>query len=225
VGRLPRRYLLARSPAFIARHLALAGGPHLRDGEVRLQARRHRGTNVWDVYIVARDRPGLLASMSGVLALRGASVLAADAATCSDGLVLDVFTVTSAHGAALPASLWPRVGDDLQRALDGKLPLAEVLAGTAETSDAVQVTIDNAASEFFSVVEVRAADRVGLLFRIARALYEVGLDIHHAKVATYPEGALDVFYVWDLSGKKIDEAVREETAGQVAAKIQEVPCR
>jgi [protein-PII] uridylyltransferase len=224
VGRLPRRYLLSRSPAFIARHLALAGGVPLRDGEVRLQARRHRGTSVWDVYIVARDRPGLLASMSGVLALRGASVLAADAATCSDGLVLDVFTVASAHGAALPASLWPRVANDLQRAIDGKLRLAEVLAGTADAADEVRVSIDNTASEFFSVVEVRAADRVGLLYRIARALYESGLDIHHAKVATHPEGALDVFYVWNLAGKKLDESVREETARQVAAKIQEVPC-
>ena len=46
--------------------------------------------------------------MSGVLALRGATVLAADAATSADGLVLDVFTVGSAYGAPLEASLWPR---------------------------------------------------------------------------------------------------------------------
>jgi [protein-PII] uridylyltransferase len=51
---------------------------------------------------------------------------------------------------------------------------------------------------------VRAPDRVGLLYRITRALHDLGLDIHHAKVATYPEGALDVFYVWDLSGNKLD---------------------
>ena len=56
----------------------------------------------------------------------------------------------------------------------------------------------------FSLVEVRAPDRVGLLYRITSALYDLGLDIHHAKVATYPDGALDVFYVWDLAGNKLD---------------------
>jgi len=67
------------------------------------------------------------------------------------------------------------------------------------------VSVDNAASQFFSVVEVRAPDQVGLLYRITRALHDLGLDIHHAKIATRPEGALDVFYVWDLSGEKLDE--------------------
>jgi [protein-PII] uridylyltransferase len=218
VGRLPRRYLLARSPAFIARHLALAAGAPLRDGEVRLQARRHRGSHVWDILIVARDRPGLLSTMAGVLALRGASVLAADAATCSDGLVLDVFTVTSGHGAPLTDALWPRVASDLQLANEGRLPLDELLATATETSDEdVRVTIDNVASQFFSVVEVRAPDRVGLLYRITRALYAVGLDIHHARVATYPEGALDVFYAWDLSGNKLDEQRARLTEERVVA--------
>jgi [protein-PII] uridylyltransferase len=151
--------------------------------------------------------------MAGVLALRGASVLAADAATCSDGLVLDVFSVTSAHGAPLTSELWPRVATDLQLAVDGQLPLDELLSGTTEAADEdVGVTIDNAASQFFTVVEVRAPDRVGLLYRITRALHEVGLDIHHAKVATHPEGALDVFYAWDLAGNKLDAARTDETA-------------
>jgi [protein-PII] uridylyltransferase len=218
VPRLPRRYLLSRSPAFIARHLALAAGAPLGNGEVRLQARRQRGSSVWDVLIVARDRPGLLSTMAGVLALRGASVLAADAATCSDGLVLDVFTVTSAYDAPLTAELWPRVAKDVQLAVEGTLPLNDLLTSAAEApADEVSVSIDNAISEFFSVVEVRAPDRVGLLYRITRALHEVGLDIHHAKVATYPEGALDVFYAWDLSGNKLNPQRSQATAQQLAA--------
>jgi [protein-PII] uridylyltransferase len=208
VGRLPRRYLLTRSAAFIARHLALIAGSPLEDGEVRLRAERHRRAPEWDLLVVARDRPGLLATMAGVLALRGATVLAADAATSADGLVLDVFTVGSAYGAPLERELWPRLTDDLRAALDERLPLDALLASVPATEHdhgPVTVTVDNAASQLFSVVEVRAPDRVGLLYRITRALYELGLDIHHAKVATYPEGALDVFYVWDLSGNKLDE--------------------
>jgi [protein-PII] uridylyltransferase len=209
VARLPRRYLLTRSPAFIARHLGLAAGKPVEDGEVRVRAERHRRAPEWDLLVVARDRPGLLATMAGVLALRGATVLAADAATSADGLVLDVFTVGSAYGAPLEAALWPRLTEDLQAALDGRLPLEALLASAPANAGhdggSVVVKIDNAASQVFSLVEVRAPDRVGLLYRITRALRGLGLDIHHAKVATYPEGALDVFYVWDLSGNKLDE--------------------
>ena len=86
-----------------------------------------------------------------------------------------------------------------------------------DEAEAIQVNVDNAASQFFSVVEVRAPDQVGLLYRIARALHELGLDIHHAKIATYPEGALDVFYVRDLSGEKLDEPAAQQAASDLAA--------
>ena len=58
VARLPRRYLLTRSPAQAARHLALLDAGPLEPGEVRLQPVRHREPGVWDLLIVARDRPG-----------------------------------------------------------------------------------------------------------------------------------------------------------------------
>jgi len=219
VGRLPRRYLLSHSAAFAARHLALAAGEPLQDGEVRLRADRHAQAETWDVLVVARDRPGLLATMAGVLALRGATVLAADAATTSDGLVLDVFTVGSAYGAPLERSLWQRLEQDVRAALEDRLPLEALLATTPALdgdSGEVSVAVDNEASQVFSLVEVRAPDRVGLLYRIARALHDLGLDIHHAKVATHPDGALDVFYVWDLRGNKLDP----EHACRVSNEVQ-----
>jgi [protein-PII] uridylyltransferase len=223
VPRLPRRYVLARSPAFVARHLSLLGGAALADGEFRLQAHRHRQPGLWDILIVARDRPGLLATVAGILALRGTSVLAADAATCADGLVLDVFTVGGAYGVQVPTDRWPAVAADVQAALEGRVPLRDLLGARQmepEEAEAVHVRVDNAASQFFSVVEVRAPDQVGLLYRITRALHELGLDIHHAKIATRPEGALDVFYVWDLSGEKLDEQGAQRTAENLEARLK-----
>jgi [protein-PII] uridylyltransferase len=223
VPRLPRRYVLSRSPAFVVRHLSLLAGTPLADGEVRLRAYRHRQSDLWDVLVVARDRPGLLATMAGVLALRGTSVLAADAATCSDGLVLDVFTVSGTHGVALERDRWPAIAQDVQSALEGRLPLADLLGARpmpAEEAQAIQVSVDNAASQFFSVVEVRAPDQVGLLYRIAHALHEHGLDIHQARIATHPEGALDVFYVWDLKGEKLPAPAAARAAKTLAARLR-----
>ncbi|MDQ6673306.1 MAG: hypothetical protein M3069_21625, partial [Chloroflexota bacterium] len=223
VSRLPRRYVLARSPTFVTRHLSLLGGPALADGEFRMQAHRHRQSGVWDVLIAARDRPGLLATVAGVMALRGTSVLAADAATCADGLVLDVFTVSGAFGEPATAERWSGVAGDVQAVLDGRLPLRDLLGARAmqpEEAEAVQVSVDNTASQFYSLVEVRAPDQVGLLYRITRALHELGLDIHHAKIATLAEGALDVFYVWDLSGEKLDAPAAERIAHDLAARLR-----
>ncbi|HEY1291624.1 MAG TPA: ACT domain-containing protein, partial [Chloroflexota bacterium] len=201
VARLPRRYVLTRSPAQAVRHLEmLATGP-LEHGEVRIQPVHHREPGVWDLLIVARDRPGLLATLAGVLTLRGASVLAADAATSSDGLVLDVFTVGSAEGLQ-----WKQLEADLRSAVLGAIPLHDLLGSrpvAPEEAAATHVVIDNSASQFFSVVEVRAPDQVGLLYRIASALHAEQLDIHHARIATNPEGAVDVFYVRTLQGEKI----------------------
>jgi [protein-PII] uridylyltransferase len=223
VPRLPRRYVLARSPAFVARHLSLLADTPLTDGQVRMRAYRHRQPDMWDVLVVARDRPGLLATMSGVLALRGITVLAADAATSSDGLVLDVFTVSGTHGVVLERERWPAVAQDVQSVLEGRLPLADLLGARplpAEEAEAIQVSIDNAASQFFSVVEVRAPDQVGLLYRIAHALHELGLDIHQARIATHPDGALDVFYVWDLKGEKLSAPAAGRAAQNLAARLR-----
>ncbi|HEX8968549.1 MAG TPA: ACT domain-containing protein, partial [Chloroflexota bacterium] len=167
-ARLPPRYVLTHTPAFVARHLALLGDEPLGEREVRMRADRRRQPGLWDVVIVARDRPGLLATVAGVLALRGASVLAADAATSADGLVLDAFTVSCAQPLQ-----WTQVERDLRSALTGGIPLRDLLGSRPvppEEAAAVHVTVDNAASQFFSVVEVGAPDQVGLLYRIASAL-------------------------------------------------------
>jgi [protein-PII] uridylyltransferase len=65
------------------------------------------------------------------------------------------------------------------------------------------------------VVEVEGADRPGLLFDLARAIYDQNLSISSAIVATYGEKAMDVFYVRDLFGRKLthpDRARRLEAS-------------
>jgi [protein-PII] uridylyltransferase len=54
-------------------------------------------------------------------------------------------------------------------------------------------------------VEVRAPDRIGVLYRITRALADLDLDIRSAKIDTLGHEVVDSFYVRSSSGKKIDE--------------------
>jgi [protein-PII] uridylyltransferase len=108
---------------------------------------------------------------------------------------------------------WDAVAVDVRRALDGRLALE---ARLAERSRVVRrrvsatvlaappsVRLDNAASETWTVVEVRAPDRPGLLYRVTRAMAELDLDLGLAKVATMGAEVIDSFYVRTGRGTKV----------------------
>ena len=78
----------------------------------------------------------------------------------------------------------------------------------ARTDIPISVRIDHGASDAFTVVEVGAADRLGLLFDLARTFSGQGLDVHVAKVATYGPRVVDVFYVTDATGSTLTAAER-----------------
>jgi [protein-PII] uridylyltransferase len=165
--------------------------------------------------VVARDRPGLLAAVTGVLALRGLDVRSANAASES-GFAVEVFSVEPARGRWPD---WDLVSDELEAVLRGTLPLAARLAeqerayagehrATSARPVTTQVSVDNTASTTCSVVEVRAADSLGLLHRITSALFEEGLDVVAARVSTLGHEVVDAFYVRDRSGDKVTDAGR-----------------
>ncbi len=166
------------------------------------------------VIVVARDRPGLLATVTGVLALRGLDVRSADVAG-EDGFAVEVFVVEPNRGR------WPDfelVGDELEAALRGTLPLEERLADQARVyagerrpatahPPSTSVTVDNAASASSTVIELRSADGVGLLHRVTTSLFELNLDVTAARVSTFGHEVVDAFYVCDKAtgGKLADE--------------------
>ena len=65
-----------------------------------------------------------------------------------------------------------------------------------------QVRIDNSTSDRFTIIDVFASDRMGLLYTISRTLFEMGLSVSLAKIGTYLDQVVDVFYVTDQAGNK-----------------------
>ena len=57
-----------------------------------------------------------------------------------------------------------------------------------------------------TVVEVRAHDAPGLLWRVGRALGDCGLDVRAARVETLGAEVVDVFYVTDADGQPLTDA-------------------
>lgn len=162
------------------------------------------------ITVVAGDRPGLFSHIAGVLSLHGLDVLGAQAHSDDEGMAASEFRV-SADGPMH----WERVERDLGRALAGQLALDARLSERARTyarrrsmsaQPAVpQVRVDNSASSNATVVEVRAPDGVGVLYRITKALADLALDIRHARVQTLGHEVVDTFYVRDPGGAKVTD--------------------
>ncbi|HEX2259034.1 MAG TPA: ACT domain-containing protein, partial [Actinomycetota bacterium] len=213
LGDMPRIWLISQPTSALIRQSRLMV-PRPEATEVRLDAIPLSESGLWEITVVATDRPGLFSKVSGVLALHGLDVLASQIFTSDDRVALEVFRVAGTDERL------ERVSEDIQRALRGKISLDLRLAQKRSEyagrvskgrGDPPSVRVDNKSSDFYTVIEVHCSDRIGLLYTITRALADLELDIHLAKVATYAEDVVDVFYVSDLEGQKVTdpEQIRE----------------
>ena len=74
----------------------------------------------------------------------------------------------------------------------------------------VKVRIDNNTSDRFTIIDIFALDRTGLLYTITRMLFDFQLSVHMAKIGTHLDQVVDVFYVTDLAGQKVQDDQRLE---------------
>jgi len=226
--------LVRRTAAFLERRPLPAQPGWLHEhrhlvAEVRESGRAAVVLDPPRVTVAAHDRPGLLASVAGVLALHGLDVRSADA-RLDRGVALEVFTVE------IPRGSWPdsaRVREDLEAVLENRLELGSRLEARAaayageqrERSAHVskpQVMVDNEASATSTVLELRAPDQIGLLHRVTQALFDCGLDVVSARVSTIGDEVVDAFYVRTQAGTKVTDPA--ELAQVNSAVVRAVSC-
>ena len=212
---LPERYVSAVSPRAVVRHTLMcrkAPGPtEVRSRVIPGDTGPDGAAGVDELDVVAHDHPGWFATVTGVVALHGGSVMAADAFTRTDGIAVDTFRVQPPEGAG--GSWWARVEGDLSEAAAGRLAVrARVLRMAATEARRLarvpdvptRITIDTDPSGTATVVEVRTLDRVGVLYAIATALAELHLDLVVARVQTIGHEVVDAFYLRDADGQPLD---------------------
>lgn len=168
----------------------------------------------FEVSVDAADQAGLLSQIAGVLALHQLEIRHA-AVSSSNGRAHDVFAVRPLFGRPPEPSL---LAADLRSSMSEALPLGERLAardlayrrGSRIVQPTEVIWYDDAA-EAATVVEVRADDRVGLLYRLTSVFEEAGIDILSARVETFGADAIDVFYLPPESTET--ESVRRRLSG------------
>ncbi|MEE8290831.1 MAG: [protein-PII] uridylyltransferase, partial [Candidatus Tectomicrobia bacterium] len=165
------------------------------------------------------ERRGVFSMIAGALSRNDFNILGAQIYTSKLGLAIDTLQVDRLdHTSITGPSLWQRVEEDLRAALAGERQF-----DAAETSrrrpvqarkfqvfvQQPHVVIDNSSSDSHTIIEIKAQDSLGLLYKLTRLLYDQGLDIALAKISTEANRVIDVFYVTDAKGQKIlDETAK-----------------
>ncbi|HYJ31491.1 MAG TPA: [protein-PII] uridylyltransferase [Allosphingosinicella sp.] len=217
IWRLPDSYWLAEPGDLIeknARFIDAADRNPRRAKPLAVSIQEERGATLITVY--AKDSPGLFYRLAAAISLAGATIIDARVHTTNDGMALDNFLIQDPEGTpfADPHRL-KRLDKAVTEAANGAEPALERLEAKALPKVRAEafriqpaVFVDNQASSRYTVVEVNARDRAALLSGLARAIYDSRAIVHSAHIATYGERAVDVFYLTDLQGAKIENPAR-----------------
>jgi [protein-PII] uridylyltransferase len=217
---MPARYFVTASPGEAPRHLRLLT---LGRGRALAAVVRHQpALGLSEVALTARDRPGLLATVAGVLAAHRLDIQHAEVfSTPYDparlgplaGRALDVFQLRGPEGGPVPAARWRAARTDLARVLSGVESLDALMARRLRASSVpgrplprvpTRVVIDNDSARGHSVVDVFTADRVGLLHALARTFFDLDLSVDLARISTEGNRASDAFYVRSDDGRRLE---------------------
>jgi [protein-PII] uridylyltransferase len=214
---MPDSYWLAEPMEVLeknARFIDAADRSPARVKPLALSIQEERGATLLTIY--CKDRPGLFYRLAAAISLAGANVIDARIHTSTDGMALDNFLIQDPDGTPFddPHRL-ERLERTVLDALAGQEPPiarleAKALPLTRAEAFSIQpaVFIDPAASNRYTVVEVNARDRVALLSALAGAIYQSKAVLHSAHIATYGERAVDVFYLTDQTGAKIESPAK-----------------
>jgi [protein-PII] uridylyltransferase len=230
---MPERYLLSSTPAEIAAHARVAFGGRGEAVSAALVPSRHvdvaelcvvtesRRNDETGLFVVADDRPGLLAAITAAMVANRLDIHAAQihSRPMADGgtQAVDLFWVRDPiEGAAGVATTLPKLEQDLKNVLTGSVPPLELLRSRKASRWSIrpspmvptQITLDHDASPHHTVIEVLTKDQPGVLFTLAQALHELGVTIQLAKISTEGARATDAFYVTEASGEKLDRGQR-----------------
>ena len=215
IDSMPPRYVLSSPEKKIIEHITLYETKN--DQEFVLKVRKMHQSSNRSAAICGNDKPGFFSKVAGVFTLNDFDILDAQIFSWGKKTAFDLFTIKPFYDLSRENERWTRVRSDLHSVLQGKLDLFDALKTkaanplfkkTVRMSDQKDtVEIDNKSSSFSTIIEVFTYDYPGLLFTLTHALYQLDLDIVYAKIATHVEQVVDIFYVRNIYGGKVDNPI------------------
>jgi [protein-PII] uridylyltransferase len=199
-----------------ARHARLMREAERSGARLTVEKRVDPRRAVTEITLYTADHAGLFSRIAGALAVSGANIVDARIMTMSNGMALDTFWVQDQAGGPFdrPDKL-ARLAGVFENVLTGDLKPHRELSRPPPYPSRTQaftvqprVLIENNASASHTVIEVNGRDRPGLLHEVTRELTRLNLQISSAKISTFGEKVVDVFYVKNLFGHKVDQPAK-----------------
>lgn len=161
---------------------------------------------------------GIFHKLCGALTSQGLEILSAQIHTMADDHVLDRFWVRDPdYAGEPPAERIEQVKQLLVSVLQANTATSPRFRRTWQSSQPAAITVrhtstrinvDNSTSDRYTILDIFARDRTGLLYAVTRKLFELGLPVHRAKISTHLDQVVDVFYVTDAEGQKVTDEPR-----------------
>ncbi len=179
-------------------------------------------TEISELILYSQAHPRFLSQVAGACAAAGANIVGAQISTTRDGMALDNFYLQRQFEMEEDElRRGKRIAKTIGKLLRGETSLDKIMSSKMTTKRAIDaftiepiVTLDNKLSDKFTVIEIEALDRPGLLYDLTHELAELSLSVTSAHISTYGERAVDAFYVKDLLGEKIRDERRWSTIRQ-----------
>jgi [protein-PII] uridylyltransferase len=211
-GMMPQRYFVSHAPRQIARHgLVLFS---MRNDRRFASAVRELRSELSEFILWTGDQHGLFADVAGSLTATGINIIGSHVYTTRTGLALEVYRVTTPAGSEQDRrERWERLEQVLEKVLARQQAVGELIAqrrrpvGEARPPlvSSPLVWIRNDVSDFYTVIDVTADDRLGLLYDLTRTLSEHGLEIYVSKATTVLDQVADTFYVKSAEQKRLTD--------------------
>ncbi len=221
-------YWAAFPPEDLVWHARLMREADRRQQGLAIAIRTDAVRSVTEVVVYTAQRRDLWPLLSGALAMGGANILEARLFDMKDGWSLAVFAVQDAAGGPFDTGArLERLESGMRRVLSGKFDLTDELARrrsrpsrrSAVFAVAPRVRVDNGASRLFTVIEVNGQDRLGLLHDLTRALVDHELHISSASISTYGNQVVDVFYIKNRFGLKVEHEAQLQVIRQALLEV------
>jgi [protein-PII] uridylyltransferase len=218
---LPAAYLNVTPPPQAAADLRLLAALDRGGVSVAAQYQAETATVQFTIATSEGITPGIFHRLTGALSSHGLEIRTAEIHTLPDGLVLDRFSVHDPDYAGEPSlARLEQVQQSLVHSLQSSTGQPPAFRRTWQVGGhrpvrvpgvPTRVNVDNSTSSRFTIIDIFTHDRTGLLYAITRTLFELGLSVARAKIGTFLDQVVDVFYVTDHQDHKIkDERLLEE---------------
>jgi [protein-PII] uridylyltransferase len=216
----PPSYLVNTTPPKIAADLLVMN--RLDGQEVSIQGRFNPETSTVEYRIITKNQEvisGCFHKLAGALTARRLQILAADIATTTNGVIVDAFRVHDRdYIDGPPPERIESIANSLRDVLFGRENVASLFRRNRRfgvepprktfADLPLRVQLDTDSSETRTIIDVFAHDRPGLLYTISCVIFELGLSVDLAKIATNFDQVVDVFYVVENDGRKVVDAER-----------------